>query len=268
MAKFDPFKRLAIWDAYDKKCLYCDLPIPRVSDMQIDHVFPVDLEDNPDKFEKLKLQYDLPPDFDLHEFYNLACSCGPCNRKKSNIIREKQVMLTYYSIARKKAEKIKNLYADYKKRIEGSTLVTSFRAIIERKFLKPNEVIEMVKIVKDLIKEVNNPVTITFTITIEEYSDKNQYLLPTESYYKWCDNCQAFLTTQIQNNLSCLYAICEDNRDREGYGVRIAFWGLDWQEFNDKLFPHISGWEIVEVMNFYDFYHRSTADIFFEMKDE
>ncbi len=254
-------ERLSIWNAYNRKCFYCDIPIPRISDMQVDHIFSEDLEEKPEKFEQVKLQYDLPSDFDLQAYYNLACSCGPCNRKKSNKQREKQVMLTYYSIAREKELIIKNLFDKYKDNIKASKILASIGSLLERKFLRPKEVVELIHIVEEMEKKVHNPVTITFTIFKENFDEYIQY-------YKWCDENLNEIINKIQNNLSCLYAICDDDRDGEGFGVRIAFWGLNWQEFSENFAPEIFDWDIVEVMNFFDFYQRSAADLFFSVEND
>ncbi|HEC39222.1 hypothetical protein LCGC14_1336970 [marine sediment metagenome] len=254
-------ERLAIWNAYNRKCLYCDIPVPRISDMHIDHIFSEDLEEKPEEFEQVTLQYDLPSDFDLQEYYNLACSCGPCNRKKSNKRREKQVMLTYYSIAKEKEPIIKDLIKKYKDNIKTSNLLASIGTLLETKFLRPKEVVEFIHIVEEMVKKVHNPVTITFTIFKEEYEKH-------DPYHNWCDEYLNEIINKIKNNLSCLYAICEDDRDGEGFGVRIAFWGLNWQEFSENFSPQILDWDIVEVMNFHDFYQRSAADLFFNLEND
>ncbi len=259
MAKFSQIEKLAIWNAYKRKCFYCDIPIPRISNMHIEHIFPESLANKPQKFKEIKSQYDLPVDFDLNAYYNLVCSCSSDNWRKSNKIREKNVMLTYYSIAKEKEIIIKNLVKEYKNKLTGSKTLVSIRSILERKFLMPKEVVDLVHITEEMVKEVNNPLTITFTIYKEELD---------EIFYEWCDKCLDDITIRIQNNLSCLFAICEDNRNGEGYGVRIAFWGLDQQEFNENLGPKLLDWDIVEIMDFKSFYQRSAADLFFNLESD
>lgn len=259
MSKFSKIERLAIWNAYGNKCFYCDIPITRLYNMHVEHIFPESLTDNPLKFREIKSQHKLPDDFDLNAYYNLVCSCGLDNWRKSTKIREKNVMLTYYSIAKEKEPIIKKLVNKYQNELKGSKTLASLRIILERKFLLPKEVVNLVHITEDMMKEVNNPLTITFTIFKEELDN---------NYYDWCDKCLEDITNRIQSNLSCLFAICEEDREGEGYGVRIAFWGLNPQEFNDNLVPELLNWDIVEIMDFKSYYQTSATDLFLNLESD
>lgn len=58
--KTDPIARRTIWKPYNKKCFYCNNPIP-YNNFHLDHLIPESLE----KDEAIKL-YDLQKDFELN----------------------------------------------------------------------------------------------------------------------------------------------------------------------------------------------------------
>ena len=265
MVNFSQIERLAFWKVYNGKCIYCSNPIIRISEMQIDHIFYKDLKSYPDEFIRIKKEYNLPEDYNLDEYYNLVCSCGTCNRDKSNKLREKSAMLTYYSIARENEPKIKALTKEFQSKLESSKLLTQLKIILEQGFLEPKEVLELINITKNLIWQVNNPIVVTLTLYDEEDESKYTFSSPSE-YWQWCDQCLTEIITKINETLTCLFAVCDESRDGEGYGVRFAFWGLNWRDFNEKFLPKINNWELQEVLPFEDIYEESAEDLFFKLK--
>lgn len=54
--------------------------------MEIDHVVPEHLEDDPKKLKVVLAKLGLPSDFSLNTFENWLPACGPCNRYKREVI--------------------------------------------------------------------------------------------------------------------------------------------------------------------------------------
>lgn len=52
MSNYSYIERLAFWEVYKGKCKYCSIPIVRTSQMHIDHIFPVDLKDQPNGIDR------------------------------------------------------------------------------------------------------------------------------------------------------------------------------------------------------------------------
>ena len=264
MKNFSQIERLAFWNVYSGKCVYCSNPILRISEMQIDHIFPDNLKNNPDLFNKVKEDFDLPKDFELDMYYNLICSCNSCNRAKSDKIREKSAMLTYYSIAKENEPKIIASIKESKNILKSSKLLTQLKVIMEQNFLEPKEVLELINISESLIWQINNPIVITLTQYDEEARD--EYLFSNQKeYWQWCDKCLNEIISLIKENLRCIFTICDESRDGEGYGVRFAFWGLNLRDFNEKFLPSIKEWDIQEVLPFDNIYEESAKDLFFNL---
>lgn len=81
--KFSDKFRECLWKVHKEKCLYCENPI-RFFDLEIDHLIPEYLIDNPEEFELKKTEYGLEKTFDIQGVENLAPSCSKCNNSKSS----------------------------------------------------------------------------------------------------------------------------------------------------------------------------------------
>jgi 5-methylcytosine-specific restriction endonuclease McrA len=79
----DPDVRLAMWEAHGKQCCYCPNPL-LFGDMQIDHIVPQDVLNDPKKWAAARSNLGLPKDFDGQGLLNLLPSCGRCNRVKGD----------------------------------------------------------------------------------------------------------------------------------------------------------------------------------------
>lgn len=269
MTKLSSIERLAFWEAYQKKCLYCDTPIIRISEMQIDHLFPQDLKNNEGKFNKMKKEYDLPDYYDLDSYENLVCSCGSCNRKKTDDLWTKNAMLTFHSIAIKKSSVIRKKITEFKSKFNSSKMLTSLKGLLNKTFLRPKEVVELLDITERIVEEVHNPIVFAFTKLFNE--DGSYPNVDPTKFWEWCDKSLEDLIKKITEELTCLFSICDDDRDGEGYGVRIAFWGLNWDDFNTKLYPLIfREWDIPEILRYkdLDIWEESAKERFLKLDEK
>ena len=118
--KNDPITRRTLWNAYNKKCFYCNNPIP-YNNFQVDHLIPKSLEK-----EEAIILYDLQEDFELNSYYNLASTCFTCNSRKRDAVYEKKTILFYLEEIKKKIPKIKQLEEDFKEMDKKSELSAAF----------------------------------------------------------------------------------------------------------------------------------------------
>ncbi len=81
--KFSDYERLAFWEVYDNKCLYCKKAIADIDQMNIDHLIPEKI--SADKLEKAKKLYGLPSDFAVDLYRNLVSAHYTCNNLKSDL---------------------------------------------------------------------------------------------------------------------------------------------------------------------------------------
>lgn len=80
--QFSQSERWAVWIVHGDVCYLCDKPI-NYTDMQVDHVVPEHLLDDPERLAEVLTDYGLDAGFDLNAPENWLPSHGPCNRKKS-----------------------------------------------------------------------------------------------------------------------------------------------------------------------------------------
>ena len=73
--------RRAFWEAYERRCAYCDESI-RWIDLVIDHIIPESLLEEPLKLASVQSDYGLGKGFDLHSDLNLVPACARCNKEK------------------------------------------------------------------------------------------------------------------------------------------------------------------------------------------
>lgn len=69
----------ALYEAWGRRCHLCRCP-KLFQDIQIDHL--IAHTTTAAELQRLKREYGLPPDFEVHGPANLAPACGACNREK------------------------------------------------------------------------------------------------------------------------------------------------------------------------------------------
>lgn len=79
--KFNDFQRYAIYTTHEYKCYMCKKPLD-LKTMQIDHVLPENLLENPEQLTNTLNDYGLSKDFNLNDFENWLPSCASCNNFK------------------------------------------------------------------------------------------------------------------------------------------------------------------------------------------
>lgn len=80
MAKkiFTPAERYAVYTTHGEKCYLCTRPVDLAS-MQVDHIIPESLLDEPDRLAEVLDKFRLPREFDLNSYANWMPSCSQCN---------------------------------------------------------------------------------------------------------------------------------------------------------------------------------------------
>lgn len=76
--------RMALYDAYSSRCYWCEMPVD-FNATEIDHILPRTASQQ--RLDELADELLSPAitGYEVHDPYNLAPVCGPCNRRKSAI---------------------------------------------------------------------------------------------------------------------------------------------------------------------------------------
>jgi hypothetical protein len=74
--------------------------------MEVDHIIPETLLEDPARLTEVLAAFGLPNDFDLNSYLNWMPSCRPCNnRKRATVFRPAPIILVELQKAAEKAEK-------------------------------------------------------------------------------------------------------------------------------------------------------------------
>jgi 5-methylcytosine-specific restriction endonuclease McrA len=124
--QFSDEERYAVYTVHAEKCYLCGVPVDLLS-MEVDHVIPEALLDDPPKLAAVLAAYALPGNFDLQSFANWMPACGPCNnRKRSRVFDPTPRVQLELRIAAEKAPKAAALAAEV---VSSQRLTRSWNAI-------------------------------------------------------------------------------------------------------------------------------------------
>jgi hypothetical protein len=90
--RFTPFERFAVYTTHGEKCYLCSVPLV-LKTMEVDHVIPESLLDEPERLASVLKSLGRPETFDVNSFANWMPSCGPCNLKKLSIVFEPSLLM-------------------------------------------------------------------------------------------------------------------------------------------------------------------------------
>lgn len=101
--EFSPHERYAVFTVHGERCYLCRGSIDLQS-MQVDHVLPELLLDEPTRLAEVLTLFGLPVTFDLQSFANWLPSCGLCNNKKrSHVFNPTPIIQFQLDEAKRKA---------------------------------------------------------------------------------------------------------------------------------------------------------------------
>lgn len=161
---FDNLTRSSIWTAYKNLCFYCSQSLDW-GDLQIDHIIPESLENNPTELERIKNDLGLDDNFDLNAIYNLVPSHSKCNLRKSNDLFPKSTTLFYLSLSLKAEVKVKAEIEKLKKKKNKGLIISKLQSALSANIINTEELKIILKDAekKDWdIKEIKLPNGIEF----------------------------------------------------------------------------------------------------------
>lgn len=145
MAKYKFFtrERESIWKAHGEKCAYCDRRIAW-EDLEVDHIVPETLLDNPIELERIQTEYGLKSDFNINSYYNWLPSHKKCNRKKGSWRFNAQNTRYYIEMAGKQYDKINNLEKSLSRIHDRNKVLCSLDRAIESGSLSVHYVVQYI----------------------------------------------------------------------------------------------------------------------------
>lgn len=105
--KFSEAERQAIFNVHGPRC-YINNELLTMKTVEIDHIVPESLEDDPEEFRKVLKQLGLPDDFKVNAFENWMPACRACNGKKLAMPWQPSLLVQLVlQRAREKAESVR-----------------------------------------------------------------------------------------------------------------------------------------------------------------
>ena len=141
-------ERLAIWMAHQKRCVYCGEPI-QLRDLEIDHILPASLENDPLKLNRLKAELRLPTWFDLNSACNFVPAHDWCNSRKSSRVFSQANARYFLEIAESKLVAIDRLISGLALQSEKEHLLGAVQTAIESGIMNFDDLIDVVSEVKN-----------------------------------------------------------------------------------------------------------------------
>lgn len=124
--RFSDEERYAVYAVHGERCYMCREPIDLMT-MEVDHVIPESLLDEPAKLNAIVSGYGLPADFGIQSFANWMPACGPCNgRKRERVFDPTPRIQLELQIAREKADQAAALAAS---RVSAQTAARAWNTI-------------------------------------------------------------------------------------------------------------------------------------------
>jgi hypothetical protein len=129
-----------LWKAHRKRCFYCEKPVTFI-DFEIDHLIPESLLEKPKELKEIRTKYGLNDSFEIKGNYNLAPSCGSCNRKKADkLLPIGQVAILLETIS-SKLEKIKECLTKKSKQHNLGSILLGIGKAIDNKIFNKEELL-------------------------------------------------------------------------------------------------------------------------------
>ena len=140
-------ERTAIWLAYSKRCAYCGAPI-EFRELEIDHILPDSLQNEPGKLAALREKLQLPSGFQLSFAANLLPAHGLCNLRKTDNVFNESTARYYISLAESKRSQIDEIKSKLEIQSAKESLLSSVRIALESGNLSMSELTNTVSNVK------------------------------------------------------------------------------------------------------------------------
>ncbi|OZV13544.1 hypothetical protein CIW83_03080 [Tissierella sp. P1] len=124
--KSNPAVRFALWKVYDCREYYYGEPLD-FADLEVDHIIPESLAENPTKYKEYLNLIGLNEDFELNSILNYVPTRKYINIRKSNKLLPPHAAAIALGDAMKKADKVEKIINLFNKNIEMNEIITHIK---------------------------------------------------------------------------------------------------------------------------------------------
>jgi hypothetical protein len=253
--KFTNEQRFAIWSVYGKKCFHCEEPLA-LKEVNIDHLIPERLLDDPEKLQAIKIEYGLSPDFSINDYCNWVPAHPHCNRSKgTTVYPASPALIMHLGRVRRKGEQARRVEGRLLRNRKSDEALGELGIVVNRGIVSKDEVVDYLRGLP-LEHEPDEPIVITFSLNTDEVLRNGlpSTALPTD-YPSLCDWLEKDFIKLLSSLLTCSFFYPEaSERTGETLSVRLAFLQLNLNELDKFTSPW---WEISEIQYYSEVYGSS-----------
>lgn len=232
------------------------------AELEIDHLIPESLSNDPGVLQALLARLGLPPNFDLRSLDNLVPTHRECNRRKSDLAFSEASLRYYLELIRTRLPRVRKEIDRIAVQAANERLLTSLSDRIERGYLSRDEVLRVVPVPSDGPSEpVSEPLVIGLCAVVAELHRSGD--LPEEApraYPQLCDWLERDLLNRLRASVPAVVVPCEaSERNGETLAVRLASWAFDVNRLPGIVAPL---WEITELAPYSEIYESPPDALF------
>jgi hypothetical protein len=135
--------RIGLWEAHKRRCTYCGEPLG-YRELEVDHIIPQHLGDDPPELVRVLSTLSLPPDFDLDDRRNLLPAHRHCNNRKAASIFKPENVRYFQELAAGAAVQVGAYEERYLTRNRADRVLAALHLALELGELSKDEVVRLV----------------------------------------------------------------------------------------------------------------------------
>lgn len=250
--RFTIEQRFAIWRVYGEKCFYCEQPL-EFTEVNIDHIIPENILDDPQQLEAIKIKYGLDTDFSINDYCNWVPAHQSCNRRKgTTLYSASPAFIMTLENAQRKGKQAKKEADRLTKNKKAGDILGKLGIALQGGIISTDEVEDYLNSIPRE-HEPYEPLVITFSLNTDEVLRKSAPSIALPIYYpSLCDWLEKDLIKQLSSLLTCSFFYPEaSQRTGETLSVRLAFFQLNFNELDKFTIPW---WEILEIQYYSEVY--------------
>lgn len=255
--------RIAVWQANEKRCLYCEEPVA-FRELEVDHLIPATTSAN--ETSRLIEALGLPKSFELESTRNLVPSHGHCNSKKWRHQFSENNLRFFLEIWAKKQARIEKELKRLRREADTDALLSQVAAQVETGSLSVKELVAVVEgLVPKSPREVSEPLVVCFGTNL--FEDRAQQLRgPSETDVEYNDRLESELLDALRKHFRRPITQTEPSaRTGETVSLRVALWHADLDRIGEV---QPEPWDLLEIVPYSEVYSEPSDNLFLKAVEE
>lgn len=254
-------QKVALLNAHNSICRYCDRRIESFADLEIDHIVPEHLSEQ--KRAELLTRIG-EPDLDIQSYYNWVPVHGySCNGRKSGTVFSDTALTMHLAVARDKVPAVEKAERLFDQQARSNNALARVARQIELGFLTKEVAVAFLDSIQNKPGPMANPVVLSFSVLLEDAQASAESvslgeMLMSAAYKDGPSSSLIELLETALGESQALYVQTEaPENNGETLSVRYAMWLLDLDSLPKK-FP--DAWKLMQVEPYAKVYPQGTAE--------